>query len=810
MAQHRQCFYCKQTFPSAQFHAHLKQCPDRQKKNQAAAPLQGGAQYQQNPYGAPQMASGYNGGNYGGGMSGMNVNGGYGAYPNMPAQQASLWTCPTCSYQNSAAAAMCTMCQQSPRINSMQSAQQPQGGMYGAHGHGHGGGNGGGYNNGYGQQQQQQPQAQSQPPLQQQQQQQSMYGAHSGPPAQWKCVQCTFTNSVSEATCKICHQPQPNSQAQPGPPPPQQQQQPPQQMYGQQMYGGGGGGAPAGLPVPNKDDDAKQPPQQQQQGLPPPQQQQEAGPSSDPYGGIDPALYGGSLGAQDPDADTMALIAQLMNQSLCVVCKKQQGFELPCGHPVCGPCAKKYVLNGIATMKWKKQALSCPNPGGCKADGVIPVWVLKECGLGVGMQKKLEEMQNVYIQQSDPSITQCPKCQEMYSSESGDLSSVNANEKGPDGKPLSQLHVDHKRKYRFRCPKPGCKTVFCSGCSTAPYHLAYTCQEFKNYKESQKCRFCEKTLDASNMAERDPNLGPGLDNVCNSHECKEKRNWSCDRVLPCGHNCIGLRGHDCIPCLSPKCLPKNADLTDEEFCNICWVDPLRAAPCVKLGCKHYFHFLCLWQKIDRKWPAARITFGFLNCPLCKQQIHHPALEPVTKQYYDLYAEIEKDAIERVKIEGLQHDKKLTDPNSPYHNNLSKYAMDRLAFYPCSKCKKPYFGGMKACEEAGLEQAENYKQEHLVCGSCASGPNAKSCARHGKKYITYKCKFCCQVSSWYCWGSTHFCDSCHKRQEQGDYLNRKPLSELPQCPGPDKCPLGVDHPPNGAAEYSLGCVVCLKK
>ena len=31
-AAHRQCFYCKQSFPSSEFHHHLKQCPARQQK----------------------------------------------------------------------------------------------------------------------------------------------------------------------------------------------------------------------------------------------------------------------------------------------------------------------------------------------------------------------------------------------------------------------------------------------------------------------------------------------------------------------------------------------------------------------------------------------------------------------------------------------------------------------------------------------------------------------------------------------------------------------------------------------------------
>ncbi len=40
---------------------------------------------------------------------------------------------------------------------------------------------------------------------------------------------------------------------------------------------------------------------------------------------------------------------------------------------------------------------------------------------------------------------------------------------------------------------------------------------------------------------------------------------------------------------------------------------------------------------------------FLNCPLCKQPIYHPALDDITKKYYDLKNEIQKDAIDRVKI-----------------------------------------------------------------------------------------------------------------------------------------------------------------
>lgn len=71
------------------------------------------------------------------------------------------------------------------------------------------------------------------------------------------------------------------------------------------------------------------------------------------------------------------------------------------------------------------------------------------------------------------------------------------------------------------------------------------------------------------------------------------------------------------------------------------------------------------------------------------------------------------------------------------------------------------------------------------------------------------QFCCSVASWYCWGSTHFCDACHRRQVAGDYLTRKPRTRLPRCPGKNQCPLGVEHPPNGD-EFCLGCAICRRK
>jgi hypothetical protein len=102
------------------------------------------------------------------------------------------------------------------------------------------------------------------------------------------------------------------------------------------------------------------------------------------------------------------------------------------------------------------------------------------------------------------------------------------------------------------------------------------------------------------------------------------------------------------------------------------------------------------------------------------------------------------------------------------------------------------------------------RKELICGSCAAGdePNAV-CEKHGRQYIEYKCKFCCNVASWYCWGNTHFCDTCHSRQERGDYVTRVDPKTLPKCPGPRFCPIQMKHPPPGE-EFLMGCAVCRDK
>lgn len=59
-------------------------------------------------------------------------------------------------------------------------------------------------------------------------------------------------------------------------------------------------------------------------------------------------------------------------------------------------------------------------------------------------------------------------------------------------------------------------------------------------------------------------------------------------------------------------------------------------------------------------------------------------------------DVVKKAVERAKFEGLEKNPRVLDPNDVYYNDIKKFAMFKLAYYQCFKCKNAYFGGMKDC------------------------------------------------------------------------------------------------------------------
>ena len=94
--------------------------------------------------------------------------------------------------------------------------------------------------------------------------------------------------------------------------------------------------------------------------------------------------------------------------------------------------------------------------------------------------------------------------------------------------------AEHFAKFRARCPQEGCHTIFCAGCQAEPYHLGYTCEEYKNYQSARKCRYCKEKIEGEGASTL-----PVFRNVCRKPECVALMGKACDKLLPCGHPCYG-------------------------------------------------------------------------------------------------------------------------------------------------------------------------------------------------------------------------------------------------------------------------------
>ena len=131
----------------------------------------------------------------------------------------------------------------------------------------------------------------------------------------------------------------------------------------------------------------------------------------------------------------------------------------------------------------------------------------------------------------------------------------------------------------------------------------------------------------------------------------------------------------------------------------------------------------------------------------------------------------------------------------------KDIMDKLRFYKCDDCKDLYFGGEAACNDDFDPDAKNAKKLCNKCGVLGK----QDCEKHGTKYMIYKCSYCCNNSSvWLC-SNTNFCEPCHRNAFS---------TPIKPCPGlssgPDKCPLGIEHPENAGRgqRFCIGCAMCL--
>ncbi|KAM9960087.1 hypothetical protein ACTFIW_009212 [Dictyostelium discoideum] len=537
---------------------------------------------------------------------------------------------------------------------------------------------------------------------------------------------------------------------------------------------------------------------------------------------------------------------------------------LDCTHIYCKKCLYNFIKKRIDEKRVSK--IKCKS---CKIS--LSVYDIK--------QVLTDEEYSIYddasldqaISRNKDSYIQCPCCNLVMEKVIIPLSSLNSNKNGAiksndhnqtieydeNGKQLSRESIEHKRKFRFRCPQ--CSCVFCTECKIQPYHLGYTCAQFQIYNSSKHCRFCRvaicpitpivsprlslkpnnnnnTTINRNNI--NNNNNNNNNNNCCSNDECISKSIKSCQKILTCGHECLGILDETkCLPCIHPDCnnndydtptpLPTNTTTTttttttnttvnndiikkpnlinkyktnqkSNDYCNICWTDSLSSEPCIQLECGHIFHKKCCSSVLKKRWTSSRISFGFVKCALCSQNMQHPCLDKYLTPINELYGFIKVKALNRLSLFGVEKDVDFDDPLSKWYNNKEGYVMDRFSYFMCFKCKKPYFGGEKVCAIADENRiAGEHKPEELVCGGCSSSGN-ENCKIHGKEFIEYKCKYCCRISAFFCWGNSHFCVECHRNV---NHVAQIPKTQLPQC----KCEGSEKH--ISGEEFCYGCSMC---
>jgi len=217
-------------------------------------------------------------------------------------------------------------------------------------------------------------------------------------------------------------------------------------------------------------------------------------------------------------------------------------------------------------------------------------------------------------------------------------------------------------------------------------------------------------------------------------------------------------------------------------------------PFLTLGCcGTKMHVSCAERMADAGGSGKMITFNHLTCPNCRTfygDIPYGKQPPWPGKIADALSDaksLQKTILRMTEARDL---------------GLPKEERGNWAFFDCGQCRHPFCAGKISCaEEFDLDPST------LICDGCQWSQEAKDhrCFKHGKDYAIFKCDFCCNVASWACY-SHHYCNYCH---DHGGYQHPTP------CPGGNKCPLGMAHPPpvqkddinKYVVSFVIGCRKC---
>lgn len=257
-------------------------------------------------------------------------------------------------------------------------------------------------------------------------------------------------------------------------------------------------------------------------------------------------------------------------------------------------------------------------------------------------------------------------------------------------------------------------------------------------------------------------------------------------------------------------------------CAIC-LEPLQTEPVITLSCGHKWHLQCIIEQLQTALPTSkqRLLFTGCQCAKCGTICDHENLRDLTRTTDALREKVDRLLREQLALDAPDvWNKAQVDPQS-IRSTLA-YARRKYAFYLCSHCREPYFGGTVEC--ADLLRSDQNEDERL-CVACS--PQSQVICRNPlehRGHLVWKCRYCCRPSTYLCYGNVHFCDECHGRNSQWvrqlklttDSGSRggkpAPLPPIP-CPG-STCP--YPKPPSSAihcngpkiqSEQVYGCAWC---
>jgi F-box associated region len=264
---------------------------------------------------------------------------------------------------------------------------------------------------------------------------------------------------------------------------------------------------------------------------------------------------------------------------------------------------------------------------------------------------------------------------------------------------------------------------------------------------------------------------------------------------------------DCAICLEP--LEESQSGDDESTL------PRRV---LTLQCGHKWHYDCLVQQLQTaqsmttsRGSSQRIIFTGCQCAKCGQICEHKDLDHLTRATDALRVKVDALLEEQLQLDAPHLWKKAIEEEKDNNNDqttssrdmLLKEARRKYAFYLCSHCEEPYFGGTIECaDEFALEGSSDHPPEQRFCTGCA--PQSQVVCRNPQEhggFLIWKCRYCCQPSTHVCYGNIHFCDDCHKRnssrvreiqqqqREQGigrNHMVKPPQLEPIRCPGASCC------------------------